>query len=66
MALRVEAINRATCLAVMNDGQILQITHWLADEGECAPWDATSCVCGPCKNGCWYTVYLSEFNGVMQ
>lgn len=66
MGLWVEAINRAKCLALMNDGQILRVTHWLADEEQCAPWDATSCVCGPCEGGYWYTVDLSEMDGGVQ
>lgn len=66
MTLWVEAINRTTCLAVMNDSQIIPITHWFEDEEECEPKDAISCVCGPCKSGYWYTVDLSEMDGVMQ
>jgi len=66
MALWVEAINRITNLAVLNDGQILPITHWFEDGGECEAEDATSCVCGPCESGYWYTVDLSEMDGVMQ
>jgi hypothetical protein len=66
MVLWVEAINRITNLAVLNDGQILPITHWFKDGEKCEAEDATSCVCGPCKSGHWYTVDLSEMDEVMQ
>ena len=66
MSLLVEAINRTTRQAVLSDGQILPITHWLGYEEECDPEDAISCVCGPCKDGYWYTVDLSEMKGEAQ
>lgn len=64
--LWVEAINRTTCLAVMSDGQILPITHWFLDGEDWDADEADSCVCGPCKDGKWYAVDLSEMDGVMQ
>lgn len=64
--LWVEAINRTTCLAVLNDGQVIPITDWLLDGEDWDAEDADTCVCGPCKNGKWYMVDLSEMGGVMQ
>ena len=66
MALSVEAINRTTSIAVLNDGQLIPITNWLLDGEDCEPEDAMSCVCGPCSKGKWYVVDLSEMDGVMQ
>jgi hypothetical protein len=64
--LYVEAINRTTCLAVLNDGQVIPITNWYENGEDGEPDDATSCVCGPCNRGKWYVVDLSEMDGVMQ
>jgi len=62
----VEAINRTTRIAVLNDGELISITGWYLDGEDCDPQDAVSCSCGPCSRGKWYVVDLSEMDGVMQ
>ena len=66
MTLLVDAINRTTCQAVLRDGQVLPITHWVGHGEECDLEDATYCICGPCKKGYWYVVNLSEMDGEVQ
>lgn len=66
MTLLVEAVNKTIGQAILSDGQVLPITHWFSYEEECDPEDAISCVCGPCKDGYWYTIDLSEMDGVVQ
>lgn len=66
MALLVDAVNKTTGQAVLEDGQILPITHWLRHGEDCDPEDATYCICGPCKEGYWYVANLSEMDGEVQ
>jgi hypothetical protein len=66
MTLLVEALNIGQSAALLSDGQIVPVTNWLDDGDDCDPQDATFCVCGPCKNGLWYLVDLSEMKEVMQ
>jgi hypothetical protein len=65
IVLEVDALHRGLSVAILSDGQQIQITLWLNATGECEPDDAASCVCGPCFDGYFYAVDLSKFTGAI-
>ena len=61
---KVEAMSYEQNVAFLSDGQIIKITNWFDNGEECDPLEATACVCGPCKDGLWYTLDLTKFQTV--
>ena len=58
----VQMIHRGLGIAILSDGQEVPITNWLNADGDCDPSDAMTCVCGPCFDGKWYSVDLSQYD----
>jgi hypothetical protein len=64
--LEVQMIHRAKAIAILSDGQEIQITNWIDVEGdECGHADAVACACGPDSKGKWYAVNLGSFTGAV-
>jgi len=60
--IEVAAINRDQSTALMDDGQLIEITDWLDAEGdECEPQDAVVAVAGPLPSGQWVAINLAAF-----
>lgn len=57
----VQLINRQLEIAVLTNGQIIPITNWLDEDGDCDKAFAVTCVCGPCFSGKWYSVNLQYY-----
>jgi len=58
----VEAVNRSRAVAMLDNGEVLNVTNWFDDDGdECSPHAAVMAVAGPDKLGRWYTIDLSVF-----
>jgi len=62
--LEVQMVHRKRGIAILSDGQEVPVTNWLDADGECNQEDATACVCGPCFDGKWYSVDLTQYEGV--
>lgn len=64
--MKIEAINRAKRIAVLENGETIPITDWFEMDGYgCDPSDAVTCVAGPCSNGKWYSIDLREYEGII-
>lgn len=61
--LDVIAVNRGDQLAMLDNGELIPVKHWLDRDGEfCEPDDAVACVAG--KNGLgWWAIDLDQFTG---
>ena len=61
MLTEVLAICRSRGEALLSSDEIITITMWIDEDGECDPWEAIARVAGPCRDGKWYSVDLTEF-----
>jgi hypothetical protein len=58
----VIGIHREKQLAMLEDGSLIPVTHWIDEDGDDCPADeAVVCVAGTDEGG-WYTVDLSDFS----
>lgn len=59
----VIAVNRKRRVAMLENGDLIEVTHWLDCEGEfCDADEAVVCVAGSEALG-WWTIDLSHFSG---
>jgi hypothetical protein len=59
----VIGIHREKNLAMLDDGSVITVTHWMDEDGDfCLAKDAIVCVAGSDEAG-WYTIDLSFFSG---
>jgi hypothetical protein len=59
----VIAINRGRRQAMLEDGAIIPVVHWIDAEGEfCEPDDAKACVAGGEGLG-WWAIDLDAYDG---
>ena len=64
--MNVTAVNRKAQIALLSDGQVIPVTNWFwAIDGTpmpCDPEDAVSAMAGPCEDGKYYSIDLTEYD----
>lgn len=58
---KVVAISRVKSLAILTGDEVIPITNWMDEDGECDKDDAIMFVAGPCSDEKWYTDEVSNF-----
>lgn len=59
----VIGVHRQKRLAMLDDGKLIPVKHWLDDQGEfCEPENAVACVAGENGTG-WWAIDLTLFKG---
>lgn len=61
----VSCVHRGKRIAVMEDGQVLPVTHLFDRFGDDTDDDneAVACVAGPDSAGAWFSIDLTAFDG---